>query len=65
MADEVSFTKTSYKPAPKKIEAGTPPFEEIVACRVLIDYIEGLDMGKTEPYEEELMIYAEHRLSEI
>ena len=65
MADQVSFTKTRYQPAPKKFEAGTPPFEEIVACHVLIDYIEDLDMDKTEQYEEELMIYAEHRLSEI
>jgi cysteine desulfurase/selenocysteine lyase len=65
MADQVSFTKTSYQPAPKKFEAGTPAFEEIVACHVLIDYIEELNMDKTEQYEEELMIYAEHRLAEI
>jgi cysteine desulfurase/selenocysteine lyase len=65
MADSVTFTNTSYKPVPKKFEAGTPPFEEIVACGVLIGYIEALGMDKTEQYEEELMLYAEHRLAEI
>jgi len=65
MADQVSFSKTSYKSAPKKFEAGTPPFEEIVASGVLIDYVESLGMDKTEQYEEELMVYTEHRLAEI
>jgi cysteine desulfurase/selenocysteine lyase len=65
MADTVSFDKTTYQPAPKKFEAGTPPFEEIVACSVLIDYVEAVDMHKAEKYEEELMDYATERLTEI
>jgi cysteine desulfurase/selenocysteine lyase len=65
MADQVSFDKTTYQPAPKKFEAGTPAFEEIVACSVLIDYVEGVDLNKAEVYEEELMEYANQRLAEI
>jgi cysteine desulfurase/selenocysteine lyase len=65
MATEVTFSKATYQPAPKKFEAGTPPFEEIVACSVLIDYVEAVDLHKAEKYEVELMEYATERLSEI
>jgi cysteine desulfurase/selenocysteine lyase len=65
MTKEVSFDKTTYQPAPKRFEAGTPAFEEIVACSVLIDYVEGINMKAAEEYEQELMEYATERLNEI
>jgi cysteine desulfurase/selenocysteine lyase len=65
MADKVAFDKTTYQPSPKKFEAGTPAFEEIVACSVLIDYVNSLEMEKTEKYEKELLEYMTNRLQEI
>jgi cysteine desulfurase/selenocysteine lyase len=58
MASKVSFEESTYNPVPKKFEAGTPAFEEIVAFGTLIDYVSGLDMHKTSAYEQELMEYA-------
>jgi cysteine desulfurase/selenocysteine lyase len=65
MAKEVSFEKTIFSPVPKKFEAGTPPFEEIVATGALIDYLIELDVSKTSEYEQELMQYATNQLSQI
>lgn len=65
MATEVTFEQSTYQPVPKKFEAGTPAFEEIVAFGTLLDYVRQLDMAKTAAYEQELMTYATERLSNI
>ncbi len=65
MAAEVSFEESTYSPGPKKFEAGTPAFEEIVAFGTLIDYVTGIDFPKTAEYEQELMKYATAALDKI
>lgn len=65
MATEVSFEESTYSPVPKKFEAGTPAFEEIVAFGTLIDFVTELGLSKTAEYEQELMQYATQQLSKI
>jgi len=65
MADKVSFEESTYSEVPKKFEAGTPAFEEIVAFGTLLDYVKKLDMSKTAAYEQELMTYLTNRLESI
>jgi cysteine desulfurase/selenocysteine lyase len=66
MAKEVAFDKSpTLQPAPKKYEAGTMPFAEIIAMSTLIDYLNALDMHKTAAYEQDLLAYARQRLKEI
>jgi len=65
MASEVTFEESKFAPAPKKFQAGTPAFEEIVAFGTLLDYVQNLGMGKTAAYEQELLDYATARLNEV
>lgn len=65
MTSEVTFEDSKFAPAPKKFQAGTPAFEEIVAFGTLIDYVQALDMGKTAAYEQELLDYATARLNKV
>jgi cysteine desulfurase/selenocysteine lyase len=65
MAEEVSFEETAYSPIPKKFEAGTPAFEEIVAFGALLDYVSQVDMKATAAYEQDLMVYLTDKLNEI
>jgi len=65
MADQVSFEESTYSPVPKKFEAGTPAFEEIVAFGTLLDYLQKLDMASSAAYEQELMEYLTEKLESI
>lgn len=65
MAREVTFEKPTLAELPKKFEAGTMPFAEIIAFGTLIDYLNGLDMRKTEQYEQDLLSYATQQLSRV
>jgi cysteine desulfurase/selenocysteine lyase len=65
MASTVSFEESTYTSLPKKFEAGTPPFEEVVAFGTLIDYINSLNFQKTAEYEQELMLYATRQLNQL
>jgi cysteine desulfurase/selenocysteine lyase len=64
-ASKVTYHKTEYEPLPKKFEAGTLPFEEIVALGSLIDYVEELDMHRTSKYESDLLDYVTEQMSKI
>jgi cysteine desulfurase/selenocysteine lyase len=66
MAKEVDFGKSpALEGVPKKFEAGTMPFAEIIAMGTLIDYLNELDMHKTSAYEQELLTYATQRVSKL
>lgn len=66
MAKEVSFGKSpTLEQVPKKFEAGTMPFAEIIAMGTLIDYLNELDMHKTAAYEQELLSYATEKITGI
>jgi cysteine desulfurase/selenocysteine lyase len=65
MAEKVTFEETEFAEVPKRFEAGTPAFEEIVALGTLIDYVVALDMEKTSAYEQELLEYTTLELDKI
>ncbi|HEU0135708.1 MAG TPA: cysteine desulfurase [Flavobacterium sp.] len=61
----VTYEKTTYESLPRKFEAGTTAFEEIVALGELVDYVTDLDMEKTSEYEKSLLRYLTQKLSEV
>ena len=63
MSTKVTFEKPTLADPPKKFEAGTSPFAEIIATGTLIDFLNEIDMEKTEQYEQELLRYATQKLS--
>jgi cysteine desulfurase / selenocysteine lyase len=65
MATKVTFEKHTLADPPYKFEAGTMPFAEIIAFGTLLDYLNELDMHKTEQYEQYLLNYATEQLSKI
>jgi cysteine desulfurase / selenocysteine lyase len=66
MAKEVGFDKSPVLQAvPKKFEAGTMPFAEIIALNTLLEYLWELDMEKTAAYEQELLSYATQQVGNI
>ena len=65
MAEEVKYDHTTYADLPKKFEAGTAPFADIIALGELLKYLEKLDMHRTMQYELELLSYATAQLSQI
>ncbi|MFL5742101.1 MAG: aminotransferase class V-fold PLP-dependent enzyme [Flavisolibacter sp.] len=65
MAKKVTLEKFSLADVPKKFEAGTMPFAEIIATGTLIDFLNEIDMRKTEQYEQELLLYATQKLSQV
>ncbi|MDB5230388.1 MAG: csdB [Chitinophagaceae bacterium] len=65
MATEVAFNGPVIAEPPAKFEAGTSPFAEIIAFGTLIDYLNEIDMEKTEIYEQQLLSYATRQISKI
>jgi cysteine desulfurase/selenocysteine lyase len=65
MATKVSFESYKLAGIPKKLEAGTMPFAEIIALGTLVDFLNETDMRKTEAYEQELLAYATEKLNGI
>jgi cysteine desulfurase/selenocysteine lyase len=65
MSTKVTFEKPVIAKPPTKFEAGTQPFAEIIAFGTLLDYVNDLDMEKTEAYEQALLSYATEKLSAI
>ncbi len=65
MVEEVSFEKITYKDAPNRFEAGTPPIIEAVSLGAAIDYLSGLNMQELKDNEKKLFDEAKKRLSEI
>ncbi|MEQ9441476.1 MAG: cysteine desulfurase [Cyclobacteriaceae bacterium] len=65
MIRNVSFEKTTYNDIPYKFEAGTPNIAGVVALRSAIEYINQIGKATMRVHEEELLNYAQERLSAI
>ena len=65
MIETVSFEKSTYAALPHKFEAGTPNIADAIAMGAAIDYIQNIGFEAIEAYEQELLVYAQQRLSEI
>lgn len=58
MIEEVRFEKTTFKEAPFRFEAGTPPIVEVIGLGAAIDYVSAIGMEKIAAHEHELLTYA-------
>ncbi len=65
MIERVTFNETTYKAAPYKFEAGTPPIVEVIGLGAAIDYVSGIGMESIAEHEAELLAYGTEKLQEI
>lgn len=65
MIKEVTFVKTTYNELPFKFEAGTPNIEAGICLTHAISYLNELGLPNIAAYENELLAYATHQLTEI
>ncbi|KAB1071728.1 family 2A encapsulin nanocompartment cargo protein cysteine desulfurase [Methylobacterium planeticum] len=65
MIHDVTFTKTVYKGAPEKFEAGTPDIAGAVGLGAALDYLESVGLPAIAAYEHDLLDYAQGGLAEV
>ena len=65
MIERVSFAGTTYKKAPQKFEAGTPPIIEAVGLKAAIDYVNSIGMDAIHQHEQGLLTAATDGLQTI
>ncbi len=64
MVARVSHKKTTYKPLPYRLEAGTPHIAGVIAFKEAITYITNISFDVIHAHEQELISYALTELSE-
>ncbi len=65
MIQEVTFEKTTFNELPYKYEAGTPNVEGALALQTALEYIDSLGLENIARHEQELLQYAENKLTGI
>ncbi|GEP12293.1 cysteine desulfurase [Methylobacterium gnaphalii] len=65
MIEDVTFSKTVYKGAPEKFEAGTPDIAGAVGLGAALDYLESIGLPAIAAYEHDLLEYAQAGLADI
>ncbi|MFF8803327.1 MULTISPECIES: family 2A encapsulin nanocompartment cargo protein cysteine desulfurase [unclassified Methylobacterium] len=65
MIEDVTFSKTVYKGAPEKFEAGTPDIAGAVGLGAALDYLESVGLPAIAAYEHDLLDYAQESLAEV
>ena len=65
MIESVTFEKTTYRDAPARFEAGTPPIVEAAGLAAAIDYVETVGVERIATHEQELLAYATTQLKKI
>jgi cysteine desulfurase/selenocysteine lyase len=65
MIDTVSQDEVTYKEAPHRFEAGTPPIVQAIGLGAALDYIEKTGREAIHAHEAELGAYAESELKKI
>lgn len=65
MIKQVTFAKTTYNDLPFKFEAGTPSVGDAMGLKAAIEYMENIGIENIASYEQQLLAYAEERLSTI
>jgi cysteine desulfurase/selenocysteine lyase len=65
MIEEVTFERTTFKPAPARFEAGTPAIAEVIGLGAAIDYVAGIGMDAIMAHERGLLHAAEQALGAI
>ena len=65
MIERLTFEKTTYRDAPARFEAGTPPIVEAAGLAAAIDYVDIIGVENISAHEQELLNYATERLNEV
>lgn len=65
MIKNVTFEKTTYNELPFKFEAGTPNVGDGLGLETALKYLSGLGLENIFKYEDEILSYANKKLSEI
>jgi len=65
MIERVSFEKITYKNAPNRFEAGTPPIIEAVSLSAAIDYLSKFNRQELIAHEKELLNAMEDGLEKL
>ena len=65
MIDQVTFEKTTFALPPDRFEAGTPPIAEVIGLEAAIDWINNVGIDAIYAHEQEILQYAEEKLSGI
>ncbi len=55
MIDRVTFSQTTFAPAPQRFEAGTPAIVEAIGLHAAIDYVEAMGLEAIEAHEGRLV----------
>ena len=55
MIDKVTFTRTTFAPAPTRFEAGTPAIVEVMGLHAAIDFVESIGLGAIHAHESRLV----------
>ena len=65
MIENVTFERTTYREAPARFEAGTPPIVEAVGLAAAIDYMTDIGFQNIAIHENKLLAYATDGLTKI
>lgn len=65
MIDKVSFDGTTFKSAPARFEAGTPPIIEAIGLDAAMMFVNTIGIEKIAAHEQALMEYTAPKLREI
>ncbi|WMJ73059.1 cysteine desulfurase [Cytophagaceae bacterium ABcell3] len=65
MIQEVSYEGCSFNVLPYKFEAGTPNIADVIAFKHALEYVNSLGKSNIRAYENQLLEYANEKLSEI
>jgi cysteine desulfurase/selenocysteine lyase len=65
MIRSVTFDKITFNELPYKFEAGTPAISQVIMLGAAIDYVNTIGFERINAYENSLLDYATHRISEI
>ncbi|MCF8495054.1 MAG: cysteine desulfurase [Alphaproteobacteria bacterium] len=65
MIERVSFERTTYKEAPFRFEAGTPPIVEVIGLGTALDYLSAIGMEAVAAHEARLLSQATEQLCAI
>lgn len=65
MIESVAFEQTTYAALPNRFEAGTPDIAGAIGLGAAIDYVQEIGFERIAAYEEQLLIYATERISEL
>lgn len=65
MIETVSFDKTTFKEAPYRFEAGTPPIAQVIGLGAAIDYMSGIGIDAIDVHDREMLHLLNMGMEEI